>query len=54
MKNKLNKQIKQKNITLDHPQIKVRLDHRTFIKLPRIESLAAWIKRYPDAVVISS
>ena len=34
--------------------IKVRLDYRTFIMLPSLASLAMWIKRYPEAKVITT
>ncbi len=34
--------------------IKVKLDHRTFIMLPSMASLKMWIKRYPEAKVITA
>ncbi len=33
--------------------IKVRLDYRTFVTLTNIAALDVWLKKYPDAKVIS-
>lgn len=33
--------------------IKVQLDYRTFVTITRMSSLETWLKRYPDAKVIS-
>lgn len=35
-------------------RIKVQLDDRTIIFINRIASLAEWIKKYPNAKVIST
>ena len=50
MKNKIKEIIK----TSKHKLIKVQLDYKTFITLPRMASLAVWLKKYPEAKVMSS
>jgi len=34
--------------------IKVQLDYKTVITLPRMEALKAWLYRFPDAKVLTS
>jgi len=35
-------------------RIKVQLDYKTIITINRMESLKAWIDRYPDAKVLAA
>ena len=49
MKAKINKIIETSKDKL----IKVQLDYRTFVTLTRMSSLENWLKRYPDAKVVS-
>lgn len=34
--------------------IKVQLDYKTVITLPRMEALKAWLYRFPDAKVLTT
>lgn len=50
MKNKIKEIIKKSKRKL----INVRLDHSTIMTLSRMSSLKTWLKRYPEAKVITS
>lgn len=50
MKNKIKEIIR----TSKHKLINVRLDNKTFMTLWRMSSLEVWLKRYPDAKVVTS
>ena len=34
--------------------IKVQLDHKTVITIPRMEALKAWLFRFPEAKILAS
>lgn len=39
---------------LNPKSIKVQLDYKTIITIPRMEALKAWLLRFPDAKVLAS
>lgn len=39
---------------LNPKAIKVQLDYKTVITIPRMEALKAWLYRFPDAKVLAS
>lgn len=39
---------------LNPKSIKVQLDHKTIITIPRMEALKIWLCRFPQAKVLSS
>lgn len=39
---------------LNPKSIKVQLDYKTVITIPRMEALKAWLYRFPEAKVLAS
>jgi hypothetical protein len=49
----MKKQLKKIVETSKDKLIKVRLDYRTFVTLANRSSLQIWLKKYPDAKIVS-
>jgi hypothetical protein len=47
-------QSKENSKSPEHKPIKVRLDYKTLIYLSRESSLKVWLKKYPDAKVVTT